>query len=268
MALDEALWQQYVRQLGEGQYPAPVLRFYGWQPAALSLGYAQRAEREVDFEACSRLGIDWIRRPTGGRAILHDTGELTYSLVAATDDPRFSGGVLESYRKISLALLEGLKGLGVVAELAGKDRRGSHDSLSAACFDAASAYEVSWQDRKLIGSAQARQRGVLLQQGTILLSVDVPRLFEVLRSTDRQEAIRHVATRLTSIELARGGAASYDEAQAAFIRGFASHFTSQLVQSQPQFTELELAEQLITQKYTNPGWNLARQRPSTSLMLG
>ena len=261
MALDEALWQTYADRLAEDYLPPPILRFYGWQPATLSLGYTQRAEREVDFAACERLGIDWVRRPTGGRAILHEWSELTYSLVAAQADPHFEGGVLESYRKISGALVEGLARLGVEAQLAGKDRRGSHEAVSAACFDAPSAYEVTWQGRKIIGSAQARQRGVLLQQGTILLSVDVARLFSVLRSTNRAQAIEQVATRLVSIEAARGRAVPYEEAQSAFEEAFAAHFQASLAESSPDLLESDRARQLLSQKYANPVWNMERQRP-------
>ena len=267
MALDEALWQNYATQLEAGLRPPAILRFYGWQPAALSLGYSQRAEREVDFEACARLGIDWVRRPTGGRAILHDEGELTYSLVAACDDPRFEGGVLESYRKISGALVEGLARLGVEAELASKDRRGSQNALSAACFDAPSAYEVTWQGRKLIGSAQARQHGVLIQQGTILLSVDVTRLFAVLRSDDRAGAVAQVSRRLVSIEEARGRAVSFEESQAAFLAAFAAHYAAPLIESEPDETESGLATRLVAAKYANPVWNMTRQRPSRQEVL-
>ena len=153
MALDEALLQHYVNSLVKGEHPAPTLRFYGWQPPCLSLGYAQRAEREVDFEGCTRLGVDWVRRPTGGRAILHDWSELTYSLTAMEHEPYLKGGVLESFRKISGALVEGLHRLGVEAETAGKEARGAS---TAACFDAPSAYEITFGGRKLIGSAQAR----------------------------------------------------------------------------------------------------------------
>ena len=265
MALDEALWQQFGDRLEAGQTPAPVLRLYGWEPAALSLGYAQRAEREVDFEACERLGVDWVRRPTGGRAILHDFGELTYSLVAACDDPHFSGGVLESYRKISGALVKGLSNLGVAAELAGKERRGAEGAGTAACFDAPSAYEVTWQGRKIIGSAQARRKEVLLQQGTILLTVDLEKLFTVLKPparSNRAEAIAQLAARLTSIGEARGGPVSFNEAEEAFAAAFADHFEVKLTPALPGPAETALAQQLTTTKYANLAWNMERQRPN------
>lgn len=264
MALDEALWQEFGSALERGEQPGPVLRFYGWQPAALSLGYAQRAEREVNFKACAEMGIDWVRRPTGGRAILHDHAELTYSLVGSVEDPRFSGGVLESYRKISGALVEGLRLLGVEAEMAGKDRHGHADTMTAACFDTPSAYEITWQDRKIIGSAQARQRGALLQQGTILLAVDVEKLFAVLElpaRLDRAKTIAQVAGRLTSIEEARSKAVSYAEAEQAFIQGFAAHFNVPLTEGALTRAEAQLALELQAAKYDNPAWNMERQRP-------
>ncbi len=265
MALDEALWQHFSENLEPGHYPAPILRFYGWRPAALSLGYAQRAEREVDFAACERLGIDWVRRPTGGRAILHDVGELTYSLVAAHDDLHFSGGVLESYRKISGALVAGLGQLGVAAELAGKEQRGADGAVTAACFDAPSAYEVTWQGRKLIGSAQARRRGALLQQGTILLTVEVEKLFTVLKPPPRSTqaaAIAQVAARLTSVAEARARPVTFEEAESSFSVAFADHFAVSLQESQPDEAEKQLTQRLITEKYANPIWNMARQRPT------
>jgi lipoate-protein ligase A len=264
MALDDAIWQNFATGLEAGKQPAPILRFYGWEPPALSLGYAQRAEREVNFKACEELGVEWIRRPTGGRAILHDYAELTYSLVGSVEDPQFSGGVLESYRKISGALVEGLRLLGVQAEMAEKDRRGHADALTSACFDAPSAYEITWQERKIIGSAQARQRGVLLQQGTILLSVDVEKLFAVLElpaRLDRAKTIAQVTGRLTSIEEARGRAVSFAEAEEAFVQGFATHFGLPLPQAELTSEEAHLALELQTTKYDNLAWNMERQRP-------
>lgn len=265
MALDEALWQHFAEQHQTGQLPAPILRFYGWQPSALSLGYAQRAEREVDFEACARLGIDWVRRPTGGRAILHEPTELTYSLVAATDDARFSGGVLESYRKISGALVRGLELLRLSPEVAGKDKRGADGDNTAACFDAASAYEITSGGRKIIGSAQARRGNVLLQQGTILLAVNVPKLFEVLKPPARlsqAEAIEQVSARLTSIEEATGRKVAFEEAQNAFTTAFEQHFAAELLADKPTEVELRLAAELVASKYANPLWNMQRQRPA------
>lgn len=266
MALDEALLQSYSNRLASSSppFPAPILRFYGWLPACLSLGYAQKAEREVNFEACRQLGVDWVRRPTGGRAILHDHDELTYSLVGACGDPLFGSGILDSYYRISQALLEGLQRLGVQAEVAPKVSSHQAAGTTAACFDAPSSYEITFGGRKLIGSAQSRSGAAFLQQGTILLRVDVQKLFQVLnppQRLSRAAAIEQVSQRLTSIMAARGRIVDFGEAQAAFIAGFEAYFNIHLTPSQPTSTELEFARRLRLEKYANPAWNMERQRP-------
>lgn len=266
MALDEALLQTFAANLSPTipeNYPAPMVRFYGWQPACLSLGYSQRAEREVDFEACARLGVEWVRRPTGGRAILHDEAELTYSVVAASADPIFGNGILPAYRTISGALLGGLRRLGVEADLAPKVSLKDIHLATAACFDAPSSYEITVNGRKLIGSAQFRNNTAFLQQGTILLSVDVPKLFEVLKPSarlSREQAIEQVSQRLTSIEVVRGQPVAFREAQTAFVAGFEAHFSADLQPSSPTLAELELTQVLKTTKYANLAWNMERQR--------
>jgi len=107
MAIDEAiLWA-----VAEGE-SLPTLRFYGWRPSCLSIGYSQSMESEVDVDRCREAGIGLVRRPTGGRAILH-ADELTYSIVAPQAEPRVAGGVIESYRRLSAGLVAGLRALGV-----------------------------------------------------------------------------------------------------------------------------------------------------------
>ncbi len=268
MALDEALLQTFSAHLSLvsplEDYPVPIVRFYGWQPACLSLGYTQRAEREVDVEACARLGIDWVRRHTGGRAILHDYAELTYSVVAASADPLFGNGILPAYRTISGALLDGLRRLGVEADLAPKVSAKEMNIATAACFDAPSSYEITAKGRKLIGSAQFRNSTAFLQQGTILLGVDVPKLFEVLKPPvrlSRAQAIAQVSQRLTSIEAVCSQPVAFEEAQTAFVAGFASYFGADLQPSAPTQAELELTQALKIAKYANPAWNMERQRP-------
>ncbi|HEY0604932.1 MAG TPA: hypothetical protein VGD58_18580, partial [Herpetosiphonaceae bacterium] len=119
MAIDQAIAERYPVEL------QPTLRFYRWSPACLSLGIAQRLERDVDQAACAALGIDIVRRQTGGRAILHDQ-EVTYALVTAADDPLVrASSIVQSYRKISEALCAGLIELGVVPELAARPEAGS-----------------------------------------------------------------------------------------------------------------------------------------------
>src|SRR5262249_4942138 len=106
MAVDEAVLELFAAQ------PAPTtVRFYSWSPPPLSLGYAQSIACDIDLPKCTCLGIDVVRRPTGGRAVLHDH-EVTYSVVISADDPRASSGVLAAYLTISQAMIRGLSYLG------------------------------------------------------------------------------------------------------------------------------------------------------------
>ena len=165
MAVDEAL----VRSIATGARPA--FRVYGWQPPAVSFGYAQRISREVDAQKVRQRGIDIVRRPTGGRAVLH-WNELTYSVVCPADNPIMGGNINEAYRKISEGLLSGIRTLGIDATF--EPRRQTQPSprgkeLTSPCFTSTAQYEVTFKGRKLIGSAQQRIGTMLLQHGSLLL---------------------------------------------------------------------------------------------------
>ena len=171
MAIDEALWRG--RQAGASP---PTLRFYGWAPPTVSLGYGQRLDRHVDVEACRRLGVGVVRRPTGGSAIYHDgpERELTYSVSATADDLGVSADLLDTYRWIARALVRGLRALGAAAEMVPTGRGLGRDP--AFCFARTGAYEIEVAGKKLVGSAQRRQGTSFLQHGAILLAVDPVRL--------------------------------------------------------------------------------------------
>ena len=149
------------------------VRLYWFAPPCLSLGRMQ-PDADVDRAACARDGIDVVRRPSGGRAVLHDD-EVTYAVVCRVDDPWFGGDVMTSCGRIHRAIAAGLTRLGVVttahAVTAG-DRRAQRASAAGAdCFARASAHELlDGSGRKLVGSAQARRAGALLQHGSVLLS--------------------------------------------------------------------------------------------------
>ena len=174
MAIDEAL----LLSMAHSEDPQPVLRFYGWNPATLSLGYAQSYHKEVNEEACRVEGSDIVRRPTGGRAVLHEY-ELTYSVIAPEHNPNVAGTVVQSYLRISQALLKGFRTLGVEAEMVASEVK--LQERSAVCFESPSWYELVVDGRKLVGSAQVRKEGVLLQHGSILLHFDAERLFRLLK---------------------------------------------------------------------------------------
>ena len=171
MARDRELLDQLVR----GERPA-TLRFYAWNPACISLGLGQPDEL-LDMDAVRAAGLDVVRRPTGGQALLHDC-EVTYSVVASQQDPVVGGTLMQSYHAISEALLGGLRGFGISGESAPCEPRPA-SGLTPICFASASAEEVLVGGRKLIASAQWRSRGAFLQHGSLLLrdrQADLPGL--------------------------------------------------------------------------------------------
>lgn len=225
MAIDEAI----LMAVAAGMSP-PTLRFYGWQPPCVSVGYAQPLRDEIDLEACRRLGYTWVRRPTGGRAILH-IDELTYSVVAPLQEPRVAGDILTSYRRLSQGLIAGLGLLGCDAVQADRDVDGHSSDLSAACFDVPSPYEVMARGRKLVGSAQARRRRTVLQHGTLPLQGDVTRLCQVVALSQPERAAMRgtLHRRAITLEEALGQNVSWIEAAEALTRGFAQALNLTLV---------------------------------------
>ncbi|WP_284640826.1 lipoate--protein ligase family protein [Paenibacillus silviterrae] len=263
MALDEAILTAH----SEGLVP-PTVRFYGWSPASLSIGYFQKAEGEVDLERVEREGLGFVRRPTGGRAVLHDR-ELTYSIIVAESYPGIPRGVTEAYRVLSEGLLLGFRHLGLDAamvSLASEEEQRQYASMgSAACFDSPSWYELVVEGRKVAGSAQTRQKGVVLQHGSILLELDVEQLFGLLRFPServmermKQQFVKKaVAINDILRDLGRP-AVELDQVKESFERGLAEGLNVRFEREDPTSYEVELAEQLTAEKYGHAEWNLRR----------
>ncbi len=249
MALDQALAEFYPLHF------RPILRFYRWSPPSVSLGYAQRFERDVNQTACQAWGVDVVRRPTGGRAVLHEQ-EVTYALILGVDHPIIgSRGIVLSYRVISEALRAGLARLGVPAETVAVPV--SQLGKSSACFDRAGDYELVVGGRKLVGSAQARTNGVLLQHGSILLHADTEKLARVLRLPPSLTSSVQ-AQRLIALDEVLGRLPSFDEVVTALVQGFEQTWQIQLVPDEPSSAERERARQLVREKYDNPAWTRRR----------
>lgn len=155
MAVDEAVWLCYPR------FRQPTLRLYAWEKPTLSLGRFQSPEA-VQWDACAAAGIDLVRRPTGGRAVLHHR-EVTYSVVAGLD--LFPPGVAASYRRLSDALAGALQHLGLSPQLQRKHAR----SDAEVCFEVPSFAELTLEGKKVCGSAQTRSKDALLQHGSLPL---------------------------------------------------------------------------------------------------
>ena len=262
MALDEAILTAH----SEGRVP-PTVRFYGWSPATLSIGYFQKAQ-EVDFEAVAREGIGFVRRPTGGRAVLHDK-ELTYSIIVSERYPGIPANVTEAYRVLSEGLLLGFRGLGLAAEmvqLATEEEKEKYASAgSAACFDSPSWYELVVEGRKVAGSAQVRQKGVVLQHGSILLDMNVDQLFRLLKFSNEKVAERmkqsftSKAVAINDLLRAQGKeAVTMGEVEHSFRRGIAQGMGIELEESALTPYEEELAAALVRDKYVSEAWNLRR----------
>ena len=243
MAIDEALWRG--RQAGASP---PTLRFYAWSPPTVSLGYGQRLDRDVDVEACRRLGIGIVRRPTGGSAIYHDgpERELTYSVVATAGDLGVGPDLLESYRWIGRALLRGLNGLGARAEMV---PIASASGLSPAfCFARTGSFEIEAGGRKLVGSAQRRQGTSFLQHGAVLLGVDAPRLRALFPTT------RDPLASMTTLEAALGRRPSFEEVAAALAEAFAAEHGLAPAPGGLSPDEVARVEALVADKYATAAW--------------
>jgi lipoate-protein ligase A len=159
-----------------------VLRTYGWEPACVSIGKLQRMSREVNRDKLEADGYGIVRRPTGGRAVWHES-ELTYSIVASVDNPLVSGSITEALRKTSAPMVAALRSLGIEAAAHPLESHRAGDPRTAAnpCFTSHGKWEIGTIDgRKLVGSAQARSRGVFLEHGSILFRNDQLKILDYL----------------------------------------------------------------------------------------
>ncbi|HIE39534.1 MAG TPA: lipoate--protein ligase family protein [Anaerolineales bacterium] len=245
MAVDEAIWQA----VAEGNGP-PTLRLYAWAPPCLSLGRHQPVA-EVDRKALRRAGYDLVRRPTGGRAILH-IDELTYSVAVPLTDPRVRGDVLASCRRISQGLLEALRRLGV-REAAAHQSPQPPTPTGPVCFEAPAHFEVTVGGQKLIGSAQMRGRGALLQHGALPLRGDIARVCAFLTTSADPDRVR---ARATTLETILGRPVSRTEAAAAVARGFARALNLHLEPGELTAEEWEIAQALREEKYGSEKWTV------------
>lgn len=250
MAVDEAI----LRAVGQG-ISLPTLRLFAWEPPCLSLGYAQPSS-DVDHARLAELGWHLVRRPTGGRAILH-TDELTYSVIGPLSDPRLAGSVLESYRCLASALLAALHRINIPAEANPTSASPPHALKGPVCFEVPSNYEITVEGKKLVGSAQARRKEGVLQHGTLPLTGDLTRITQVLTFPDeatRQAAAQRLLSRATTVELILGETVSWQAAADAVRTSFETtlnlSFTPQSLTPQ----ESVWTDSLVNEKFAHPAW--------------
>lgn len=233
MARDEAL----ARTLGEGE---AVLRLYGWERPTISFGRNEPARSRYSREEGTRLGYDFVRRPTGGRAVLHDD-ELTYAVVIPA---RYAGGVRETYHRINAALAAALTGLGALVGLA--EGAGATPLDAGPCFQAPASGEVMADGRKLVGSAQAKVGRALLQHGSLLLGGDQSGLTSV--SLDGADSG-------TSISLREVAPAVADnEVVGAVVDAVEAEFGGVWTDGRTMEATDRVARELIESRYDVDGW--------------
>jgi len=242
MGLDEAL----LRAVAEGK-SLPTLRFYGWNPPAVSVGYFQGLREEIDVGACALDGVDIVRRITGGGAVFHHH-EVTYSIVVPLAHPLARENILESYRLLLSGITEGLADLGIQSEFSPIN-------------------DISAGGKKISGNAQTRKLGCILQHGTILLDVEVDRMFGLLKVPQEKakgKLIADIKSRVTSVKhlLPKAGAESleslFSTTVSALERGFARALDLEYARSDPSPEEHEAAGALAAEKFSSRSWTELR----------
>ncbi len=245
MAIDEAILRSRVA----GQIPN-TLRFYRWKPSAVSIGRFQNLEKEVNMEKCRELGVDVIRRISGGGTVYHDAeGEITYSVMAKTEDIG-AENIADVYSRIYAAISEALRMLGIQTDY----------NLG----DAKNCPNLTVCGKKISGSAQANKSGIVLQHGTLLLDVDLPRMFTLLRvpwADSCMQVVNVAKGKITSLKNELGHSVTPETAANVVAHGFAVALKIQVIEdvqsvdSELTASELELAQRLYTEKYATKEWN-------------
>ncbi len=252
MAVDEAIAAAFGNRL-----IPPTLRLYGWRPPAVSIGYFQKLGNSVDVEMCKSLGIDVVRRLTGGRAVLHEH-EVTYSVVVGEDYPGMPKSITESYRFICMGVINGLRRLGADVGLQStKDKEGRENS--PACFDAASMYEVLHEGKKLVGSAQVRKNGVILQHGSILVDIDIGKNIRVLtgRKESRPELDNIFRSRVVTLRQIVQADIQYSNISDSIFQGFENAFRINGTLGNLSTFEQDFVDSLVD-KYKSSEWTNLR----------
>jgi lipoate-protein ligase A len=236
MSIDESI----MVSVGQGRVP-PTIRLYGWLPPAVSIGYFQGLEEEVDLAMCEKYGIDYIRRITGGGAVFHEH-EVTYSLSIPESSLLIPSNVLESYKVICQGIVRGLEELNVKSRFAPLN-------------------DIIVNDKKISGSAQTRRSRTILQHGTVLMDTDVDKMFSILKVPSekiKDKLISDVKQRVTSLNSALERDVDFNEVCNALAKGFEKALDIELEEGEITEAELALADDIKKDRYTSSEWNYRR----------
>ena len=227
----------------------PTLRIYGWKPA-ISIGYSQNIQKEINLEECKRLNIGIVRRITGGKAVYHDK-ELTYSFILPENANLLPKDITESYRLIANALVLAIKKIGIKAEIKNQVEK----FLTPICFNSSNWYELAVNNKKISGSAQRRFNGKILQHGPILMDYDHEKNALLFKSDNEINNPDNLKKRITSIKHELNKNISYNELTEAVKQGFKENFNFNIVKDSLTEEEKASAEILKKEKYSTEEWN-------------
>jgi len=240
MAIDEAILHARMKGLVPN-----TLRFYRWSPSAVSIGKFQSLEKEVYVENCLKHGVDVVRRITGGGTVYHDAeGEITYSVVASKDDLN-AKDLTEVYAKIYAGIIEALKILGLKADF--------NEGNPKTCPN------LTVNGKKISGSAQCHRSNIVLQHGTILVDVNLEKMFTFLKvpwAKTCREVVCIARNKITSIRAELGRETSLETLHEALVKGFHGTLKTPLEPEELTLYEKELAEKLYREKYVTARWNI------------
>ena len=219
----------------------PTVRFYTWKPSAISIGYFQSLEEEVDLDNCKKFGVDYVRRITGGGAVFHEE-ELTYSIVIPESHPQIPKNIMKSYSRICGAVIKGLKNLSIESE---------YKPIN----------DIIVNGKKISGNAQTRKIKTVLQHGTVLTDVNVDKMFSVLKVPNekiKDKLISDVKERVTSIKHVLGEEILFNAAAKAMKKGFEEEFNINLVEGRLTDKEISLAKNFEKECFSDKDWNFKR----------
>jgi lipoate-protein ligase A len=242
MAIDEAILISII----ESRSPN-TLRLYRWHPSAVSIGNFQNIYEAVDLDRCRELGIDIVRRITGGGSVYHDfEGEITYSVIVR-DIELGTRDTLKSYETICHGIIKALERLQLNAEFRGVKKH--------TCPD------IVVNGKKISGNAQIRRRGVILHHGTLLLKADYKLMTEVLKIPkvdDKKIIFGKIVESVSSIDRELKINLSFESMSKIIVGGFKECFGIKMIQGKLEKHEMELAEKLRKEKYMTLEWNRNR----------
>jgi len=243
MALDEVLMERSL----QGVLKAPLFRFYGWDKPSISIGRYQSIQKDIRVDNCQRAQIPLVRRPTGGRAVFHDD-EMTYSVTIPPNHPWAQNSLMQTFSMISHILVEGMINIGLEVDFEKQAHGIKSYPHQASCFASTTPYEVTLQGIKIIGSAQYRHQGAILQQGSILISVN-PFISDYFTTRD----ILHKGIKdIVNIDV------NYESLKSGIINSLQSHSEKPLGNFKLTPETLESAQNLARTKYSSDEWTFSR----------